>query len=157
MITVGCSTAVLIGNLLDLAHNGTFDLIIHGCNCQHRMGAGIALELARRWPDVAAADQAVAAPQLGQFSTAVVHNRYAKPLMVCNAYTQVRPGRDARVQAIEQALQSISAQYDDPRLRIGYPLIGCGLGGLGWDEVGPVVNRALAGRDHTLVLLSAKA
>ena len=29
------------GNLLQLADDGVFDVIVHGCNCFNEMGAGI--------------------------------------------------------------------------------------------------------------------
>eukprot|EP00727_Mastigamoeba_balamuthi_P002281 m51a1_g1205 hypothetical protein (376) ;mRNA; f:462488-464420 len=39
----------------DLLQSGA-DVIVHCCNCQHRMGAGVALEIRRRWPEVYEAD-----------------------------------------------------------------------------------------------------
>lgn len=32
----------LKGNIIDHAENGLFDVIVHGCNCFHTMGSGIA-------------------------------------------------------------------------------------------------------------------
>ena len=32
----------ITGDLIKLAQDGVFDVIIHGCNCQNTMGAGIA-------------------------------------------------------------------------------------------------------------------
>lgn len=37
---------VITGNLIKLAINGDFDVIIHGCNCFCKMGAGIAKQIA---------------------------------------------------------------------------------------------------------------
>ena len=39
---------IVEGNLLDMAVNGDFDVIIHGCNCFCNMGAGIALQIMER-------------------------------------------------------------------------------------------------------------
>jgi O-acetyl-ADP-ribose deacetylase (regulator of RNase III) len=44
------------GNLLDLAENGHFDVIIHGVNCFNTMGGGIAREIRERYPMVASVD-----------------------------------------------------------------------------------------------------
>ncbi len=33
---------IINGDLIDLAKNGNFDVIIHGCNCFRTMGVGIA-------------------------------------------------------------------------------------------------------------------
>ena len=35
------------GNLITLAQQGNFDVISHGCNCQSKMGAGIAPQMAK--------------------------------------------------------------------------------------------------------------
>lgn len=40
----------VVGNLIDLAEEGRFDLIVHGCNCFCKMGAGIAKEIKSRYP-----------------------------------------------------------------------------------------------------------
>ena len=63
------------GDLLQLALDGTFDIIVHGCNCQCQMGKGIALSIKQMFPEAYAADQATpkADPsKLGTFSVAEV-------------------------------------------------------------------------------------
>ena len=44
------------GNLLDMADAGEFDIIIQGCNCFNAMGAGLAPQIARRYPLAEAVD-----------------------------------------------------------------------------------------------------
>jgi len=44
------------GNLLQLALAGRFDVIIHGCNCQCTMGAGIAKQIKAQFPEAYKAD-----------------------------------------------------------------------------------------------------
>ena len=46
------------GNLLALARSGRFDVIVHGCNCRHAMGAGIAKQIKDSFPEAWAADLA---------------------------------------------------------------------------------------------------
>ena len=63
------------GNLLDLALEGRFDVIVHGCNCQCAMGAGIALAIRKVFPEAFAADGSTAKGdrnKLGTFSFASV-------------------------------------------------------------------------------------
>jgi O-acetyl-ADP-ribose deacetylase (regulator of RNase III) len=63
----------LSGDLLQLAIDGKFDAIIHGCNCQCQMGKGIALSIKRQFPEACAADcQTVKgdATKLGSMSNA---------------------------------------------------------------------------------------
>jgi O-acetyl-ADP-ribose deacetylase (regulator of RNase III) len=40
----------VVGDLIQLALNGEFDVIIHGCNCQCVMGKGIALSVKKYSP-----------------------------------------------------------------------------------------------------------
>lgn len=47
---------VIKGNLIGLALSGEFDVIIHGCNCFHTMGAGIAKQIRQYFPEAYVAD-----------------------------------------------------------------------------------------------------
>ena len=38
------------GDLIDLALQGKFDVIIHGCNCFHKMGSGLAPKIRAVFP-----------------------------------------------------------------------------------------------------------
>jgi len=42
---------VIPGDLLRLALDGRFDVIVHGCNCQCAMGKGIALSIKQQFPE----------------------------------------------------------------------------------------------------------
>jgi O-acetyl-ADP-ribose deacetylase (regulator of RNase III) len=44
------------GDLITLAQSGTFDVIIHGCNCYCTMGAGIAKSIKKIFPAAYRAD-----------------------------------------------------------------------------------------------------
>jgi O-acetyl-ADP-ribose deacetylase (regulator of RNase III) len=44
------------GDLIELAIDGEFDLIIHGCNCFCTMGAGIAKTIKQKFPEAYKAD-----------------------------------------------------------------------------------------------------
>lgn len=136
------------GNILDVAERGRFDVVVHGANCRHTMGAGIAKQIRDRWPEAWHADQRVKDPQLGGISIAVV-TRNGFSFYVVNGYTQSRPGPCADLHAIEDVFERVQESFHGKR--IGYPRIGCGLGGLKWDDVGPVIERALRGEDHALV------
>ena len=45
------------GDLISLASSGEFSAIIHGCNTRGVMGAGIARQIAQRWPEAEKADK----------------------------------------------------------------------------------------------------
>lgn len=145
------------GNVLDLADIGEFDVVIHGCNCQHTMGWGIAGQIAIRYKEAVEADlDTPRSPQkLGGFSKAVI-NTERNDFFLFNAYTQVYPGNDARLAAIKESFTKIRGWLESNNLgnlRIAYPKIGCGIGGLRWEDVAPVIDEVFEGLDHTVVVL----
>ncbi len=80
----------MTGDLIGLAKEGHFDVIAHGCNCQHVMGAGLAAQIRRHWPEAYAADLATplgVSAKLGTCSFAVVRTGDSE-LHVVNAYSK---------------------------------------------------------------------
>lgn len=161
------------GNLIDLAEEGKFDLIIHGCNCFCKMGRGIAAEIKKRYPEAYIQDQDTKygdKSKLGGFSwVKVVSNKasihpwnrphgkrnYFHRFLIINAYTQYHYG-GKKVHCDYNALKSIfrTIKSDYPKYRIGYPLIGAGLAGGDWDKISQIISTELNGLDHTLVTLT---
>lgn len=142
------------GDLLQLAAEGHFDVIVHGCNCQCQMGKGIALSIKRRFPEAYRADLATAKGErdkLGGYSQARVSEN-GHSFVVVNAYTQFHwrgEGVRADYDAIGRAMRAIAREFQGAR--IGYPLIGAGLAGGDWSVIAQIIDEALAGMDHTLV------
>jgi len=125
------------GNLIDLAKRGEFDVIVHGCNCFHIMGGGIAKPIREQFPAAYGSDCCTirgSIHKLGSFSFA--HIPMYK-LTVVNAYTQYHPGHDFRLQAYKDAMKQISIVFS--QLRIGMPLIGCGIAGADWKDLRPIL------------------
>ncbi|MER8975807.1 MULTISPECIES: macro domain-containing protein [unclassified Mesorhizobium] len=141
------------GDLLQLALDGTFDVIVHGCNCQCQMG-GIALSIKQRFPEAYAADCATLKgdpAKLGSLSVAEI-KRDSRIFHVVNGYTQFHwqgKGVKADYQAIRKVMQAVKGRFTGKR--IGYPKIGAGLAGGDWEIIGSIIDDELAGEDHTLV------
>lgn len=144
----------LTGDLLQLALDGRFDVIVHGCNCQCQMGKGIALSIKRLFPEAFAADQATPkgdAGKLGTISVAEIR-RDGRAFVVVNGYTQFHwrgDGDKADYTAIAGVMKAVKAQFTGKR--IGYPKIGAGLAGGDWERIVPIIEEELAGEDHTFV------
>lgn len=142
------------GDLISLAKAGEFDVIVHGCNCQCAMDAGIAKQIKAEFPAAYAADCATpkSADKLGQISTAQIDcNGHA--LTVVNAYTQAHwrgSGVLADYDAIRLAMRRIKTQFSGRR--IAYPKIGAGLARGDWARIARIIDEELAGETHTLVL-----
>lgn len=143
---------VLVGDLVALAKEGAFDVIVHGCNCQGTMGAGIARAIRAAFPAAYAADLATVKgdrSKLGTCSAAVCGD-----VTVVNAYTQFDfrgAGVKADYDAIRRCLAWVAATYPDKR--IGLPKIGAGLAGGDWGVIEKIVAETLAGVDATVVVL----
>ena len=71
-------------------------LILHGCNCFHTMGAGIAKYLKQKYPQVYKADLSTLygnKTKLGSYSTAII----TPQLHILNCYLQFTYGRERKV------------------------------------------------------------
>jgi len=142
------------GDLLQLAIDGQFDVIIHGCNCQCQMGKGIALSIKQQFPEAYAADCHTAkgdVTKLGTVSVAEV-NRNGHVLHIVNGYTQVHwrgTGVKADYEAIRNVMRTVRLTFSGKR--IGYPKMGAGLAGGDWEVICAIIEEELAGEDHTYV------
>jgi O-acetyl-ADP-ribose deacetylase (regulator of RNase III) len=143
------------GDLLQLAADGHFDVIVHGCNCFCRMGAGIARSIKSEFPEAFKADQATREgdeKKLGSFSSATVE-RNGHTIVIVNGYTQYNSfGEGVLVdyEAVRNLFALLKKEYGGKR--IGYPKIGAGLAGGDWKEISTIIDREMEGEDHTLVI-----
>ena len=151
---------IVKGDLIKLALEGHFDVICHGANCFRTMGKGIASQIKQVFPEAYEVDRETRtgdASKLGYFTCATI-KRPKGSITVVNAYTQYRynPRYGMNKQMVDyKAVQNVFRRIKETfhGLRIGYPLIGCGLGGADWDRVSKIIDRELEGEDHTLVVL----
>ena len=142
------------GALLALAADGSFDVIVHGCNCQNDMGAGIAKTIKQKFPAAFQADletEKGSKDKLGTITTATV-DCDGHELTIVNAYTQFHwrgEGVLVDYDAIRSAFREVKNRFAGKR--IGYPLLGAGLGGGDWTLISSIIDEELAGETHTLV------
>lgn len=142
------------GDLLKLAIDGEFDVIVHGCNCLCTMGAGIAKTIKQKFPAAYEADKQTACgdpAKLGTISYATVEIPHGQ-LIVVNAYTQFKwqgNAQHADYDAIRAAFATIKKQFSG--LRIGYPAIGAGLAGGDWQTIARIIDEELQDENHTFV------
>jgi O-acetyl-ADP-ribose deacetylase (regulator of RNase III) len=127
------------GNLIDLAEQGEFDIIVHGCNCLNTMGSGIAAEIRTRYPAAYEADTALTTQIEGDTNSQVQKlGRYTSHLvkgdhkfLIINAYTQVmfspRGIDHFEYASFEVILKKMLHEYGV--FKIGFPRIGQGLAG----------------------------
>lgn len=137
------------GNLLDAFDRGEFDIIAHQCNCFCNMGRGIAPQIKKRYPAAWKADGDTMIgdeTKLGRFTVAEVGiGQLNSGRYVYNLYGQYGYGNVNRsgteYSALRAALKLMKKSIDATGTvgPIGFPKIGCGLGGGSW----PIVEKML--------------
>ena len=144
------------GDLVAMAGGGQFDAIAHGCNCWNTMGAGIAKQIAERFPEAEVADAQTKQGdrrKLGTYTVGHGKTDDGGAVEVINAYTQYRYGKASEgnvdYAAIRRVMKQIALDYKGKR--IGIPRIGAGNAGGCWVTISNIIAHELRGIDHTLV------
>lgn len=168
------------GDLIKLALDNHFDVIVHGCNCFNTQGSGIAKQMNSIFDtnnrDIFKLEDYILeghVNKLGQIESIefiIVDNKpiiaheyiiesYTKygislnKLYVINAYTQYRYGTD-RVhldyEALRLCLRKINHMFTGKHL--GLPQIGCGLAGGDWRIVKEIIQQELKDCKVTVVI-----
>ena len=140
------------GDLISLFKSGAGHLI-HGCNCFHTMGKGIAKQIAREFPQALSADKETrygCLSKLGAFS----RWEHLSPIGIVygiNLYTQFYPGLNAGYFSILKGFELVNEVFSGSTLPFYIPKIGCGIGGLKWEHVEDVINLATFDIDIVVV------
>jgi O-acetyl-ADP-ribose deacetylase (regulator of RNase III) len=120
------------------------------------MGAGIALQIAKKYPEAKKADENFSYPPSGRLGKCSVAKTYDGKMIV-NLYAQKYPGKvkygnvekeqNERYQAFEKGLKSVLASLPTLKekgfpIKIGLPyLIGCDLAGGDWQIVYGIIEK----------------
>lgn len=126
-------------------------IVAHGCNCQGKMGAGVALAIRKKWPaayfeyvDRVHNKGAGRASLLGECQLITMKDDGISFLAVANCFTQVYYGREAKRYADPTAIHTALKRAMEYAYIRDVPLymsrIGCSLGGLTWEtDVEPLI------------------
>lgn len=169
---------IIKGDLIELAKQGHFDVITHGCNCFCTMGAGIAVPMKENFGcnefpmeaseykgdinklgtiDYQTANLVLNKPNTGNLNLLSIDLVFQ--LIVVNSYTQYRYGwnhvdgdkKPVDYEAISLCMRKINHQFKGKS--IGLPKIGCGLAGGDWNIVSKILEKELKDMNVTVVEL----
>ena len=131
--------------------------LVHCCNCFHTMGAGVALEVRRRYPEAYRADLETKRGdplKLGTVSSAAIGSR-----RVFNLYGQFSfgNGHDLDIFMLDKGLRLVAPEADaQNRAGIRTPIvtykIGCGLAGGDWNDVVEILDNVATEYDVEIIV-----
>jgi O-acetyl-ADP-ribose deacetylase (regulator of RNase III) len=132
------------------------EALVNTVNCVGFMGKGIALQFKKAYPEnFDAYDKACAAGEVqpGRMFIFNLHSML-NPKYVINFPTKRDWRQKSRYEDVESGLKALVA--DVQRLRISsiaVPPLGCGLGGLNWRKVRPMIEKAFAQSPNVRVMI----
>ena len=140
------------GNLLTLFENNNIDILVHGCNCFHTMGAGIAKQIKEKYYVAYQADlQTIKGDKnkLGTYSSVQINNTQ----FIINAYTQYYfyGKRPIDYDALRNVFKLIDSNFKNKR--IGIPKIGAGLAKGDWNIIQNIIDEEVNNNTILCVLL----
>jgi O-acetyl-ADP-ribose deacetylase (regulator of RNase III) len=142
------------GNLFD----ADVEAIANAVNCVGVMGKGIALEFKKRFPSNFIAYKATCDAGELQLGRVFIHDEgsSAKPRYIVNFPTKDHWRNPSRLEDIRSGLDSLSAEIDGLKIHsIAIPALGCGLGGLDWQDVRELIEQLPASREKSRILVYA--
>lgn len=130
-------------------------IIVHGCNCQGVMGAGIAAQVVKRFPTAYEVYRKQYESELGLGLGEITFAEVAPFKFIVNANTQFSCGGDKRYVDYEavakcfekvKALAEIIEESNGRSLDIIFPKIGAGLAGGNWTIIETIILETIG--DH---------
>jgi len=121
------------GDLLSIARQGEFDVIVHGVNCFCTMGSGIARQIKEEYPEVYAMDKLTVKGdnhKIGTFNYVTTKDGF----VIVNAYTQYDFNKYGTIidkfeyVGFQRILNDLLKEFPDGT-KFGFPYIGMGLAG----------------------------
>lgn len=139
------------------------EALVNTVNCVGVMGKGVALEFKRRWPDNFKAYKSACesgALQPGKILTFDNYELFAHdgPRYLVNFPTKQHWRSKSKLAYVEQGLDALVDEINRFQFRsIGIPPLGCGNGGLDWEDVKPLIVAKLEPlNDIEIVIFSPK-
>lgn len=132
------------------------EAIVNTVNCVGVMGRGIALQFKKAWPKnfkayaAACKSNEVQPGRLFVFAT----QQRANPRYIINFPTKRHWRGASRMEDIDSGLEALAATIREKHIQsIAIPPLGCGLGGLDWNQVKQKIEQSLSALPDVYVLI----
>jgi O-acetyl-ADP-ribose deacetylase (regulator of RNase III) len=125
------------------------DAIVNTVNCVGVMGKGIALQFKQKWPKNFKEYEAASKRKEIKPGTMFIYDlgEWEKPRYIINFPTKVHWRGDSKLEYVENGLRDLVKQVKRLGIKsISLPPLGCGNGGLDWNEVRELILGAF--KDH---------
>jgi len=132
------------------------EALVNTVNCVGIMGRGIALQFRKAFPENYKAYEAACHRKEVRPGMVLVHdlNRLQNPRYVINFPTKRDWKGKSRMEDINSGLKALVAEVRNRGIHsLAVPPLGCGLGGLDWDKVRPMIEEAFRQVPDVRVLL----
>lgn len=152
------------GNLLTALQSGKLDVIAHQTNCFCKGRRGIAPQIFNAFPEAKLADDKTEvgdASKMGNFTVATtmcggrVYNLYGQ-----YHFDNRKSDYGTHYPSLQNSLYEMACDLrevyrsstDDTPIRVGFPLIGCGLAGGDWNRVSEFIKNAFDGPEYDVYI-----
>jgi O-acetyl-ADP-ribose deacetylase (regulator of RNase III) len=132
------------------------EALVNTVNCVGVMGRGVALQFRKAYPENFKAYVAACKAHLVQPGTMFIYqlHRFDGPQFIINFPTKRHWKSASRIEDIKAGLVDLIHVVQQHHIRsIAVPPLGCGLGGLDWEDVRPLIIEAFQGLPEVDVLL----
>jgi O-acetyl-ADP-ribose deacetylase (regulator of RNase III) len=140
------------GNILDEKS----EALVNTVNCMGYMGRGIALQFKKAFPEnFKAYEKACRQDRVKPGKVFIFElNHHIMPKYIINFPTKRHYREKSRIQDIKEGLIDLTDQIKKLNIRsIAIPPLGCGLGGLDWRNVKPIIEEGLSDLRDIQILL----
>ena len=125
--------------------NADVEALVNTVNCVGIMGRGMALQFRKAFPENYAVYKAACDKKQVRPGKMLVFelSRTENPRFIVNFPTKRHWRSDSKMEDIESGLRALVTEIKNRAIKsIAIPPLGCGLGGLDWEEVRPLIERA---------------
>lgn len=148
---------ILVGDVIQAFISKDYDMLAHGCNCFHTMGAGIARKLSKKWPIILEKDKETSYGDINKLGD-VCYVEVAPGKIVANAYTQfsIGPNNGLSEESIRNAFTNVfvhASISSIKRHKVCCPAVGMGLGGGDPNKILPILTDIFQQTDLDLYVL----